>query len=69
VQRVTQPVAGVVRPAERAHRPGDERLAAEGLLVPRIQLVPDEIIDRDDARRIFLEWHAQPHLGLEVGTE
>ena len=30
--------------------PGHERLAAEGLPVPRVQLFPDELIDRKHAR-------------------
>ena len=50
VQRVAQPVAGVVGLAERPDRPRHERLAAEGLLVPGVQLVPDVVVHRDDRR-------------------
>jgi hypothetical protein len=52
VQRVPQPVALVVGRRERPHRTGHERLRAERLPVTRIQLFPDEIVDRKNARRI-----------------
>jgi len=64
VKRVAQPVAGVVRPAERAQRPGHERLGAESLCITGIQLITDEIVYRDDLR-LFLRSHAKPHLDPE----
>ncbi len=64
VQRVAQPVAGVVRLAEGTHRPGHERLGAESLRITGIQLITDEIVYRDDLR-LFLRSHAKPHLDPE----
>jgi len=64
VQRVAQPVAGVVRLAEGTHRADHERLGAESLRITGIQLITDEIVYRDDLR-LFLRSHARPHLDPE----
>lgn len=64
MQRVAQPVACVVRLAERAHRADRERLGAESLRITGIQLITDEIIYRDDLR-LFPRSHAKPHLDPE----